>query len=192
MMHGVGEGKTIVLVAVALALMAPLSALAYDDATDKTLSPETRFFVPQADTGAVQQVANLAKAGDLQDAFLIGKVELSPRAVWLTGGTPEQVAATAADSIRQAHAQDAVPVFVLYNIPGRDCGGFSAGGAQTTPDYEAWIDAIATAVGDRRAIIILEPDGLANLPSDCGLDPTGQLTADRFTQLSYAVNALES
>ncbi|MBV8828861.1 MAG: hypothetical protein JO108_06490 [Acidobacteriaceae bacterium] len=43
------------------------------------------FFVPLPDTGALQQVANLAKAGDVSDAFLIGKMEVFPRAVWLTG-----------------------------------------------------------------------------------------------------------
>jgi len=81
--------------------------------------------VPLPDTGALQQVANLAKAGDVADAFLIGKMEVFPRAVWLTGGTPEQVAATTAETIRQAHGQLAVPVFVVYNIPGRDCGSYS-------------------------------------------------------------------
>jgi endoglucanase len=85
-----------------------------------------------------------------------------------------------------------VPVFVPYNIPGRDCGGYSAGGAQTTADYEAWISAIAGAIGTREAVIVLEPDALANLPSDCGYDSTGQLTADRYTQIGYAIGALEA
>lgn len=188
--------RMVVIIAATVVLMSPLCTMAEDDATDKTLSPETRFLVPQPDAGAVQQVANLVKAGDLYDAFLIARMELSPRAVWLTGGTPAEVAATAADTMQQAHAQDAVPVFVVYNIPGRDCGSYSAGGAQTTAAYEAWIDAIAGAIGEHKVVVVVEPDALANLPSDCGYDPTQvnipQATADRYTQINYAVTKLET
>ncbi len=89
-----------------------------------------------------------------------------------------------------------MPVSVLYNIPGRDCGSYSASGAEKTADYEAWIDAVAAAIGTQKALIVLEPDALADLPSDCGYDPTQvnipQATADRYTQVNYAVTKLEA
>jgi len=195
-MYGTRLCKKIVFAAATLAVLMPVLAVADDDATDKTLASDTRFFVPQPDTGAVQQVENLFKTGEFKDAFLIVKMELEPQAVWLTGGTPEQVAAKAVGTIRQARRQEAVPVFVLYNIPGRDCGSYSAGGAQTTAAYEAWIDAIADAIGDHKVVVLVEPDALANLPSDCGYDPTvvdiPQATADRYTQINYAVTKLET
>ncbi|HEY6927771.1 MAG TPA: glycoside hydrolase family 6 protein [Steroidobacteraceae bacterium] len=185
--------RYVVLFILAVACSIPLSVLAAEPSADgRSLDPDTRFAIRTPDQGAVDQLQQLFRAHQYKDAFVLFNTLAQPQAVWLTGGTPTEVAANVDTSLREAAAQRARAVFVIYNIPGRDCGGFSAGGAQTTPDYEAWIDAIATAVGDRRAIIILEPDGLANLPSDCGLDPTGQLTTDRFTQLSYAVNALES
>jgi endoglucanase len=162
----------------------------------KTLPPTTRFFIPPHSTGAVPQVEDLVRKGNFRDAVLISGMELLPRAVWLTSGTPAQIGATVKQTLQQARLQRAEPVFVLYNIPGRDCGSYSAGGAQNTADYEAWIDAIAGAVGAANAVMLIEPDGIANLPSDCGYalspDQIAQLTADRYTQINYAVTKLET
>ena len=162
---------------------------------DRTLSPNTRFFVPQPADGSIQQAIGLVEKGQLKNALLIVAMEDTPQAVWLTSGTPSATGATVTKILREAHRQRAVPIFVLYNIPGRDCGSYSAGGAQNTADYDAWIDAIAAAIGDRKAVIALEPDALANLPSDCGYNPAqvniAQATADRYTQISYAVSRLE-
>ena len=55
-------------------------------------------------------------------------------------------------------------MLVAYNIPFRDCAQFSAGGATTPAEYEAWIDGFAAGIGDREAIVILEPDGLGIIP----------------------------
>jgi endoglucanase len=162
----------------------------------KTLSPNTRFFVPKAPSGAVQQVESLLKQHQLKNALLISAMETVPQAVWLTSGTPSEVSATVTSTLREGNFERAVPVFVLYNIPGRDCGSYSAGGAENTVDYEAWVDAIAAATGSQKAVIILEPDALADLPSDCGYNPTQvnipQATADRYTQINYAVTKLET
>jgi endoglucanase len=162
----------------------------------KTLPANTRFFVPVPPNGAVQQVESLLKQRQLKDALLITAMETVPQAVWLTSGTPSQVSATVTSTLRQANAERAVPVLVLYNIPGRDCGSYSAGGAQNTADYETWIDAVAAAIGSQKVVIVLEPDALADLPSDCGYDPTQvnvpQATADRYTQINYAVTKLET
>ncbi len=178
----------------ALVMLIPLAARAQSAPSAKSLSPYTRFFIPPASDGAQQQVLTLLKARQLRNAFLITAMELTPRTVWLTSGSPADVSASVVKTLRQAAWQHAVPVFALYNVPGRDCGGLSAGGAQTTADYEAWINAIASAIGNRKVVILLEPDSLALLPSECGYDPTvvdvPQLTADRFTQINYAVTTL--
>lgn len=162
----------------------------------KTLPVETRFFTPLPPNGAVQQVESLLRRGEFKDALLIAVMETVPQAVWLTGGTPSEVSATVRSTLREANAERAVPVMVLYNIPGRDCGSYSAGGAENTADYEAWIDAIAGEIGSQKAVIVLEPDALANLPSDCGYNPAQvnitQATADRYTQINFAVTTLET
>ena len=180
--------------AIGVALLLISIAGAYGQS--KTLQPNTRFFIPVPPSGAVQQVESLLRQGQLKDALLITAMETVPQAVWLTSGTPLQVSATVVSTLREANVERAVPVLVLYNIPGRDCGSYSAGGAENTVDYEAWIDAIAAAIGSQKAVIVLEPDALANLPSDCGYDPTQvnipQVTADRYTQINYAVTKLET
>ena len=162
----------------------------------KTLPPNTRFFVPAPPNGAVQQVESLLKKGQLKNALLITVMETVPQAVWLTGGTPSQVSATVTSTLQEANRERALPVLVLYNIPGRDCGSYSAGGAENTADYETWIDSIATAIGSQKVVVVLEPDSLADLPSDCGYDPAQvnvpQLTADRYTQINYALTTLEN
>jgi endoglucanase len=162
----------------------------------KTLPANTRFFVPAPPNGAVQQVESLLKQGHLRNALLIAVMETVPQAVWLTGGTPSQVNATVTSTLQEANEERALPVLVLYNIPGRDCGSYSVGGAENTTDYETWIDAVAAAIGSQKVLIVLEPDSLADLPSDCGYNPTQvnvpQATADRYTQINYAVTTLEA
>src|SRR3984885_5870330 len=162
----------------------------------KTLPANTRFLIPEPPSGAVQQVESLLKQGQLKDALLIAALETVPQAVWLSSGTPYEVNATVKTTLRQANLERAVPVLVLYNIPGRDCGSYSAGGAENTADYEAWIDAIGGAIGDHKVVVLLEPDSLADLPSDCGYDPAQvnvpQATADRYTQIGYAISKLET
>jgi endoglucanase len=158
----------------------------------KTLSSNTNFFVRVPDQAAVSQIEQLALHGDIADAVRIANMEVVPQAVWLDGGTPAAVTGLVETTLLEAELEHTVPVFVPYNVPGRDCGGYSAGGAQTTADYETWINAIAGAIGTRKAVVVLEPDALANLPSDCGYDPTGSLTTARFAQINYAVSALEA
>jgi len=163
--------------------------------TDKTLPANTRFFVPQPASGSIQQAIGLLEKFQLKNALLIAAMEATPQAVWLTGDTPAQTAATVTSTLREANFQRAIPLFVLYNIPGRDCGSYSAGGAENTADYEAWIDAVASAIGNQKVVIVLEPDAIADLPSDCGYDPTQvnipEAVTNRYAQINYAITRLE-
>ena len=165
------------------------------NAQARILPANTRFYVPPAAAGSEPQAINLLVQGQWQNALLLAAMELTPQAVWLTSGTPSAVGAQVKTILEGAAGQQAVPVMVLYNIPGRDCGSYSAGGAENTADYQAWIDAIAQQLGNSKAVLIVEPDALANLPSDCGYPATvnaTQLTADRYTQIKYAVQTLEA
>jgi endoglucanase len=110
-----------------------------------------------------------------------------PTAVWLTpeaepiGEVADRVR-TLADEAREQNADLAV---VIYGMPERDCGSFSAGGLEPE-DYSTWtaeIGGALRAASDLRSIVILEPDSLAQAP-DCGnID-------DRTDQLSAAIDAL--
>jgi endoglucanase len=162
-------------------------------AVQRNPSPGTRFFVPPPSDGAPQQVLQLLKSGDRKDAALITEMEATPRAVWFTSGTPAQVQQQVRQTMAEAALERAVPALVAYDIPGRDCAQYSAGGALNQAAYQAWISGFAQGIGRGKAVVILEPDALGNLPSNCGLpSSTYPFTdAERIAELQYAVSALE-
>ena len=169
------------------------ASTAIPSASGHSLSADTRFFIPQPSAGAVTQIKQLLRGGDWRDAALLTRMVTTPQAVWFTSGTPADVQKQAHDTIRQAALQRAVPVLVAYDIPGRDCSQYSAGGALDQAAYQAWIDGLAAGIGHARAVVILEPDALGNMPSNCGLPSTTYpfTDAERIAEIDYAVTALE-
>ncbi len=169
----------------------------------RTLAVGTRFFVPTPASGAVQQEARLKSRGDLKDARLVGQMLATPQAVWFDGATsrgstqtPQQVQSQARRTVREAVLQRSVPELVTDNIPGRNCSG---GGSPDESAYNRWISAFARGIGSSKAVVILEPDSLVNLPTDC-LKYHAPLTsktypftdAQRLAEINFAVSALET
>ena len=153
------------------------------------MSPNTRFYVdPQS--RAAQQAQTDLRAHDVTDAVQMAQMASWPVATWFTGNaTPAQTQAGVADVMSKATTRHQVPVLVAYNIPGRDCSGYSSGGASDTPGYLAWLDGFGAGIGNGRAVVILEPDGLALSPDQCGRTAAQQ--ADRNLQMNLAVQRLE-
>jgi endoglucanase len=150
------------------------------------LDAATQFYVPKVDHGATAQIAALTAGGDKADAALVRAMADTPQAVWFTGGTPKDVEQGVRATVKRAAAKNTVPVLVAYNVPGRDCAQYSAGGAATGDAYKSWIDGFAAGLGAAEAVVILEPDGLALLPTDCGQPDT----YDRVALVNYAAHAL--
>jgi endoglucanase len=184
--------RALSLFVVVTAFVAVLTPAIATDAGSKSMDIFMRFHIKKPNEGALKQIVQALLRGKFRDAELLLRLVTVPQATWLTGGEPAAVAKQVRDVLLEARLQRRVPVFVLYNIPLRDCSGLSAGGAQTSAEYAAWIDAISGAIGSRDAVVMLEPDGLALMPMDCGQDPTGTLTAERFDQLRYAIQALKA
>jgi endoglucanase len=153
---------------------------------DRSLDPNTQFYIAKPNHGAIEQIADLHSSGDKADARLIGEMIETPQAVWFTSGTPKSVDQDVKNTVQRAADKGTVPVLVAYNVPGRDCAQYSAGGAATGANYKAWIDGFAAGLGDQKAVVILEPDGLALLPTDCGQPDT----YDRVALINYAAHAL--
>jgi len=163
----------------------------------------TRFYVPKPNRGALEQIVDLIKDRQRQDAKLIGRMIATPQAVWFTAGTPKSVKQDVRKTVKLAAAQRAVPILVAYNIPFRDCAQFSAGGATTVEEYQAWIDGFAAGIGNARAVVILEPDGLGIIPWYTNIDGNlewcqpaeadpATAAAERFAMMNYAVDALKA
>ncbi|HET9933112.1 MAG TPA: glycoside hydrolase family 6 protein [Polyangiaceae bacterium] len=163
---------------------------------------EARLFVPDPNPAATEQIRSLRRAHDRKNAALVEAMVDTPQSVWLVGGTPDDVADRVKTTMKKARSQRAIPVFIAYNIPFRDCSGLSAGGAQNTAEYLAWIDAIARAIGRADAMVILEPDSLGIIPYHVALGGSEEwcrpadadattASAERYAQLNSAVDRLK-
>lgn len=170
----------------------------------RNLDSSTQFYVAKPNHGAIEQIASLTASGNFTDANLIQKLIDIPRAVWFTGGTPKSVEQAVKNTVQRASGKGTVPILVAYNIPFRDCAQFSAGGATSVQEYKNWIAGFAAGIGDRQAVVILEPDGLGIIPyykpygsgsyEWCQPSEADQATAaaDRFLMLNYAVDQLKT
>ncbi|WP_426624684.1 glycoside hydrolase family 6 protein [Leifsonia sp. McL0607] len=185
-----GLALTAISVALALTQLAG-AAPALADPNPQPLPPATRFFTPTPSAGAVKQVGQLIAKRDLKDAALITKEIATPQAVWFTDGTAAVVKQKVRTVVVESTLTRTVPTLVVYNVPGRDCSQYSSGGAGSDEAYRTWVDGLAAGLSSsQRVIVIVEPDGLANLPSDCPSAYPGQdvaaLTAGRIADIKYA------
>ena len=178
---------------IVFAFLVSLSAIsqagsAQGTASATNLDPATRFYVPDENHGAHQQIVHLYASHNDGDADLLQSMVDTPQAVWFTSGTPHRVEQDVRQIVRDAAHDGTVPILVAYYVPGRDCSQYSAGGAPTGDAYRAWIDGFAAGLGNNPAIVLLEPDGLALLPTDCGQPDT----YNRVSLINYAAHALQS
>ena len=127
-----------------------------------------------------------AAQGYASSDALIAKIAAQPQAFWL-GDWSGDVRAAVSSVVGAASAAGRVPTLVAYDIPERDCGSFSSGGATSADAYRSWIRAFAAGIGTRRAIVVLEPDALAGM--DC-LNATDQQT--RLALLADAARVLSA
>lgn len=134
----------------------------------------------------------LTAAGRTADARLVGRLADEPTATWLSGGTAAEVESTVRRVVAVAAGRS--PVLALYNVPQRDCGNFSSGGAPDRAAYGAWIAGVARGLGAARAVIVLEPDAVPQTLPEAGCHDfadTGA-AAERYGLLAGAVHTLAS
>ena|SRR5947209_10964789 len=92
------------------------------------------------------------------DAAALDALAAQPQAAWM-GDWNTDVRSDVAGVV--AAARGATAVLVAYDIPLRDCGGYSAGGAGSAAVYLRWISAFAAGLGQAPAAVVLEPDAVA-------------------------------
>jgi endoglucanase len=199
------RGSTVVILAAMTALLAlagPAAASAQggrEHHGGNPLDGRVRFYV-EPETNAGTQAEIWEAEGRTEDAAYMRALSRISQAIWFTSGTPAEVRRAVHATVTAAERQHAVPVLVAYYIPGRDCSQYSAGGAPSEQAYKQWIDAFASGIGDRPAVVILEPDGLALLSSEpwCnegGGGSTGTpedfgLVDERFREINAALDRL--
>ncbi|GAA3492021.1 MULTISPECIES: glycoside hydrolase family 6 protein [Streptomyces] len=146
---------------------------------------DTSPFWVDPDSSAARQVRQWSAQGRTEEAHQLTKISGRPVADWPAGDHPaadiRRVTAGAAEEGRTV-------VLVAYNIPHRDCGQHSAGGAADAAAYRGWLDAFATAVGDAPATVVLEPDAVPHIVDGC---TPAEFHAERSTLLTQAVDRLK-
>src|SRR6476646_8517562 len=142
-----------------------------------------RFWVDP--NSSAKQTADSWRATRPADAANMDKIASNSVAQWF-GGWSGDILTAVDNAVTTASTAGAVPVLVAYNTPQRDCGGLSSGGT-TVDGYKTWIAAFANGLGGRKAVVILEPDALAQM--DC-LSAGDQAT--RAGLIKYAVSVLKA
>jgi len=123
--------------------------------------------------------------GDGRAARIQSDIASKPMARWF-GNWNSDITSAVSSYVGTAAAANKLPVLVAYNIPGRDCGSHSGGGAGTPDAYRAWFSAFVSGLGNRPAIVLIEPDALAQL--DCM--PSDWDRQNRLDLLRYATEQL--
>ncbi|MGW0392931.1 glycoside hydrolase family 6 protein [Streptomyces sp. NPDC003042] len=160
-----------------------------DNVSLTTSTAREGFYVDPANNAATWVKNN---PGDTRAAKIKAAIADHNTVKWFGDWDADDNAATGiqtevSDYVGAAAAQGRVPVLVAYNIPGRDCGGASSGGAGSPDLYKAWIDKFAQGIAGRPAIVVLEPDAVAQSSDDACMKGAAE---QRFDMLSYATQHL--
>ena len=147
------------------------------------LAGATFYADPQSN--AARTAASL-RGSDPAGATLFDKIASQGAAEWIGDWYPaDQVTDVVAGKVSAAGS--AVPTLVLYATPLRDCGSYSAGGLPDTAAYGRWVRAVAAGIGDRRTVVVVEPDALGHV--DC---LTAAQRDARYAMLRDAVEVLRA
>ncbi len=107
------------------------------------------FWVDPA-SAAARQVAQWRAQGRSEDARQLEKIARQPIATWVSGDLTK-VEGQTRQVTDQAAAARTTPVITAYNIPDRDCGQYSGGGASNDEQYRSGSPAWpAVSVATRR------------------------------------------
>jgi cellulose 1,4-beta-cellobiosidase len=143
-----------------------------------------------------------ATAPTPEDATRLKKVAAFPTAVWLESlETAKLAAPTLDDALKQeaAGGGPVVPVFVIYNLPNRDCAAEGSRGELFVDKggealYQTqFIDVIAAAFAahpSQKVAVVLEPDSLPNIVTN-SVVPTCAAAEQIYRRgVAYAISKL--
>ena len=103
---------------------------------------------------------------------LLGKIALQPRVIWFAANWPvSRIGPAVEDFIAEQHSEfgeDALIQLAVFREWPRGEGGRNKPLSRSEQsEYRAWVDRVATAIGDARVAIVLEPDlGLNAVPNN--------------------------
>lgn len=151
----------------------------------KTNPLENVALYVEPNSNAQQQVEEWQESRP-EDAALIQLIAEQPQGKWLGewNTAPKQ---EVEEYVEAAENEGTVPLLVLYHIPFRDCGQYSAGGAVNAAEYRKFVNKVVAGIGQRQVVMIVEPDALAG--AGC---LTQKQRTKRYELVSYAVTQLKT
>ncbi|NBE50705.1 glycoside hydrolase family 6 protein [Streptomyces boluensis] len=147
--------------------------------------PSNSDFWVDPNSPAAQQVAKWRQEGRDADAEVLRRIADQPMAAWPAGDDPGPAIKTATQGAARTNR---TAVLVAYNIPNRDCGQHSAGGANSADAYRQWIGAFADNIEDSKALVILEPDAVPHVVDGC---TPAEYHDERYQLMSEAIDRLK-
>nr|WP_237547854.1 glycoside hydrolase family 6 protein [Streptomyces sp. SID5473] len=172
----------------------------FDNVSLTTSTPREGFYTDPDSTA--RRWVDGDTTGHPRKAEIRSKIADNTTVKWFgnwSGATDAQVQAAVDSYVTAAAGAGRIPTLVAYNVPGRDCGGASADPSVpgTAQAYKNWIAAFSRGIGGRPAIVVLEPDAVAQADRDYRKhDGTPCLTeiqrTARFDMLSYATWQLDA
>ncbi len=123
------------------------------------------------------------KGKDPTKAAVIARLAAQPSGSWLgewSGDVKGYVQGI------MAATDGAIPVFIVYNLPYRDCGNYSKGGLTKADAYRHWIREVQAGLGQGAATVVVEPDALGLLDKCL----SAEQQAERLSLVEDAVRVL--
>jgi endoglucanase len=136
------------------------------------------------------KATEMLRATSPEEAALAQKIAEQPAAEWFSYSYGE-IAAQVDSYVSAAASVGALPVLVPYHVPNRDCGLYSAGGAQDPQEYREWVAAFVAAIGERPAVVVIEPDSIPLLDT-CLSEADQTLRLELLRAFAQALSALPS
>jgi endoglucanase len=169
------------LLGAAAAALVSAAALAFPSQAAANDSP---FYV-NPNMSSAEWVRN--NPNDPRTPVIRDRIASVPQGTWFAHHNPGQITGQVDALMSAAQAAGKIPILVVYNAPGRDCGNHSSGGAPSHSAYRSWIDEFAAGLKNRPAYIIVEPD-LISLMSSC----MQHVQQEVLETMAYAGKALKA
>jgi endoglucanase len=132
-----------------------------------------------------------ANPGDSRAPVIRDRIASVPQGQWFTTTNTGTVRAEVDSLVTAAAEAGGIPILVVYNMPNRDCGGASGGGASSHSAYRQWIDELAAGLEGRPAAVVVEPDVLA-LMTNCQSTEEQARTRESMAYAGKALKAASS
>jgi endoglucanase len=124
-----------------------------------TMAASKGFYVDPKSQSALWTAAN---PNDSRMPVIRDNLAKNPMARWF-GDWFTSISKSVGDYVDASEKAGKVPILVAYSIPNRDaCSGYSGGGEGSAAKYRTWISSYAGAIKSRPAVVVLEPDALAD------------------------------